>query len=886
MGAVYRARDTRLQREIALKILPESAASSPDRQRRFTQEAVAASALNHPNILSVYDVGVEHGTPYLVSELIEGTSLRHEIDRGRVPVKRLLDLAVQIAEGLSAAHEAGIVHRDLKPDNIMVTRGSRVKILDFGLAKTTTPEIEDLTSHAAQTQTAQGLIVGTVPYMSPEQARGERVDFRSDQFSFGLVLYEMVTGVHPFRRETAVQTLSAIIGEDATFSAETMATLPVPVRWTLQRLLAKDPRDRYAHTADLAVDLRTIRERLTETLPTPIGAPRRRLRQAWLRPVVAAAALAAAFVLGASIPSGTPDALTTYTFTPFATDAGYQGAPVWSPDGKTLAYVAEVDGVLQVFTRTRASSGRVQVTHQVADCHDPLWSPDGTMIYYHALAGAREGLWRISVAGGQPEVVQEGAARAALSPDGKMLALLIDATGSGVNMTLWFASPPEAEPKPFAHAPYQTFADGILHYSPDGSKLLVWLMHPTVGNEDAARATGFGIIPRDQSEFHPILAALSGPRPPPYFAWLPDSRHVVVARGDSTTPGIHLWLADTEGTSLRPLTATNGNEGYPAMAPDGRRVAFTSEATDFDLVLLPTDGGPPRPLLSSTRNELDAAWSPTAPEYAFVTDRSGVPEIWVRSEDGSFEARLVGAGDFTQSQTIAFGALAFSPDGQRIAYQRFGTDGGYRIWISPRAGGTPVLMSADERYQDGPTWSPDGNWIAFNMGSPEQVVAKVPVGGRATEPVVLQNPTTSFTRPQWSPDGRWILCEMKDGLGLISPDGKAGRIFGAEEWIAYTWSADAKRVYALRTTDDMHHLMLVSIDPQTGDQRVLNPNLGTLPKANQPIRGLSRAPGGLLTSMARARSDVWLLEGFSAPEPSLLDRLWSQAPWRRRNPAP
>ncbi len=224
MGEVYRARDSQLPREVAVKVLPESSAANPDRQRRFAQEAIAASALNHPNILVVYDVGVEGNVPYLVSELIDGAPLREEMQRGHVPIKRLLDFASQIASGLAAAHVAGIVHRDLKPENVMTTRDGHVKIVDFGLAKAA--DAECVGSAAAATETATGLLVGTVPYMSPEQASGGSIDFHSDQFSLGLILYEMATGVHPFQRATAVQTLSAVIDVEPRAIAELNPAIP------------------------------------------------------------------------------------------------------------------------------------------------------------------------------------------------------------------------------------------------------------------------------------------------------------------------------------------------------------------------------------------------------------------------------------------------------------------------------------------------------------------------------------------------------------------------------------------------------------------------------------------------------------------------------------
>jgi serine/threonine protein kinase len=246
MGQVYRGRDTRLQRFVAIKILHDHAARDTDRQRRFAQEAVAASALNHPNILTVYDVGTDGDTQYLVSELIDGVSLNVEMNRGRLPLKRIIDITCQVAEGLAAAHAGGIVHRDLKPENIMVTHDGHVKIVDFGLAKAPDTELSILGTYTA-TKTAAGLIMGTVPYMSPEQARGGEADFRSDQFALGVILYELTTGAHPFKRETAVQTLSAIIAEEPPDPAQAAPTLPVAMRWLIRRLLAKNPRS-VSHT--------------------------------------------------------------------------------------------------------------------------------------------------------------------------------------------------------------------------------------------------------------------------------------------------------------------------------------------------------------------------------------------------------------------------------------------------------------------------------------------------------------------------------------------------------------------------------------------------------------------------------------------------------------
>jgi len=340
-GAVYRAWDPRLEREVALKLISEPRSNDSKRAERFVAEARAASALNHPNIVTVLDAAFDSGTPYIVSELIDGHTLREEMVRGPLPPRRLLDLATQIADGLSAAHDAAIIHRDIKPENIMVTRTGRLKIVDFGLASPGTPEPPgaESTQDDVQTRTDFGLRVGTIAYMSPEQARGAAVDFRTDQFSLGLVLFEMAAGRHAFKRDTPAATLDAIINDEPLNLSALDARLPPLFRWIVERCLTKDPQERYAVTSDLHRDLKMFRDRFNEQVPSPSG-PTAPARLPWQRGLVATAVIAA-FVAGAILSMLVPKACNTDTgalkFAPFTTDPGYQGFPAWSPDGQTRA---------------------------------------------------------------------------------------------------------------------------------------------------------------------------------------------------------------------------------------------------------------------------------------------------------------------------------------------------------------------------------------------------------------------------------------------------------------------------------------------------------------------------------------------------------------------
>jgi serine/threonine protein kinase len=352
MGEVFKAWDPRLEREVAIKLLHPDAALDSGRQRRLLAKGRAASALNHPNILRVYDADVDGTSYYLVSEWLEGKSLRDELSRGPMPVKRLLDLAVQIADGLAAAHGIGIVHRDIKPENVMLARDGTARIVDFGLARAD-PSASPLSTadgHAT-TVSLEGGLSGTPAYMSPEQARGNAGDFRTDQFSFGALLYEMATGTFAFRRDSVADTLSAVLHEDLKPIAELNPRIPAAFRWIVEQCLAKEASERYSATDDLARELRRVRDRLVEALAdskaavVPDTGGKRRTAVLALGSAALTGVVVAALLWSGGRTSSSP------SFLPFATDSSYEGAPAWSADGQSVAYVADVDGVLQVFIK-------------------------------------------------------------------------------------------------------------------------------------------------------------------------------------------------------------------------------------------------------------------------------------------------------------------------------------------------------------------------------------------------------------------------------------------------------------------------------------------------------------------------------------------------------
>ena len=349
MGEVYRARDTRLGREVALKILPAEFSANRDSLKRFEQEARSASALNHPNIITIYDVGATDSISYLSMELVDGKSLRSVLDEGFMTLRRIVTLASQLADGLAKAHAAGIVHRDLKPENLMISKDGFLKILDFGLAKMTLVTTNEA-SHL-QTQTTVGTVLGTVGYMSPEQASGKAVDFRSDQFSFGTVLYEMITGKRPFQRGSVAESMAAIISEEPEPVHNLNPQIPMVLRWILDRCMAKDPEERYASTLDLARDLQSIRDHVSELSsvaavsvePQPVKRFRSRVLSLLLIAFLAGAAAATWYFRPKP---QEPLEMLTLTF------SGKDSSPAVSADGKLIAFRSDRDGKSQDLVET------------------------------------------------------------------------------------------------------------------------------------------------------------------------------------------------------------------------------------------------------------------------------------------------------------------------------------------------------------------------------------------------------------------------------------------------------------------------------------------------------------------------------------------------------
>lgn len=531
MGEVWKALDTRLRRVVAIKF------QQAQFSQRFEREARAIAALNHPNIAQIYDVGDD----YIVMEYVDGAPIGNPGD-----ARKALDIAVQMAEGLAAAHAAGFVHRDLKPANVLLSRDGRVKILDFGLAKRAVDDSGD-NETATMPLSSEGSIVGTAAYMSPEQARGYKVDFRTDQFSFGLVLYEMLSGRSAFRRPSAAETMTAIIREDA---EPLPATTPVALRWVVERCLAKDPDQRYDSTRDLSRELRQIRDHFTESQSGIHSvAPSRPARPR--TPVIAAAVL----VLLAAGTAATWWLANRNSASPawVGTQLGGPGIalrPAISPDGKLLAFSAMVDGQTQLAVMNPDSKSWTVLTHDRTSGMEAQasWSPDGSRIYFDRVWGGPHGIYEISPLGGEPRLLLDAAQCPHALPDGSLIIVRIDQS-----------------------AQYRLFR--------------FW---PGSGKLDALPAIAMGGV---------------GETPDPLVQVVPDGRNVIYLGTPEDKPsGQPKWYAlDLGSLRSRPLNAQVVPRVFAVgESPDSRSALLINPVGDiWDIAAVPISGdGPPRPIIS------------------------------------------------------------------------------------------------------------------------------------------------------------------------------------------------------------------------------------------------------------------------------------------------
>ncbi|SPF52821.1 Serine/threonine protein kinase [Candidatus Sulfopaludibacter sp. SbA4] len=728
MGEVYKARDTRLGREVAIKVLPANRVSDPDRKARFIQEARAASSLNHPNIVIIHDIAESGGVDFLVMELIAGKTLDKLIGPNGLPAGEVLRYALTLADALAKAHAAGIVHCDLKPANVMITHEGVLKVLDFGLAKLAE------TGGGAEggaTVTIERTVLGTIAYMSPEQAEGKPVDARTDIFSFGCVLYEMLTGQRAFTGDTQASTLAEGASRDLTR--------------IIQRCMRRDPARRFQHMVDVKVELEELKEESesgARTVATPAARPPRRWAR-WAAVVALVLALACVAVWFRLRPESGAAALAPV---PLVTDAGIADSPSFSPDGNQVAY--SWDGEKQdnhdIYVRLIGSGKPLRLTTDPAPDLLPAWSPDGRAI---AFIRGGSAIYLVSPLGGGERKVAEGTfpgnaealSGLSWSPDSKFLAVSA-VEGPGQSPSIYTVRLEDGEKRRLT-TPAPATRDFQPAISPDGRRLAfarcaysyAYCGIYVVDLAPDYRAAG---APR-------LLGTAGGAMADP--AWTADGKDIVYLFAPAGGNYHLMRIRAAPGAGPQRMTFAGDHVFSPAVSVRGNRLAYAVNLSDIDLRLI-EPGKAARSIVPSTRSETSPQFSPDGTRIAFASDRTGVSEVWVCDQDGANPAQWTHFGDRHS------GTPRWSPDGRSIAFDSQ-TKEGWRIFVMAADSGQSHRLTSEQAIEAIPSWSADGQTIYF-------------ASNRTGRDEIWKVPSAGGKSSQVTRNGGYVAFESRDGRRL------------------------------------------------------------------------------------------------------------------------
>jgi eukaryotic-like serine/threonine-protein kinase len=784
MGEVYRARDMELGRDVAVKVLPSSFSVDAIRLQRFQQEACAAGALNHPNVLIVHDIGACEGAPYVVSELLEGETLRKRIGGTPVAQRRAIDYALQIANGLAAAHGKGIIHRDLKPDNIFITNDGRLKILDCGLAKLTQADGDQAQTDipTRRVDTDPGVVMGTVGYMSPEQLKGKPVDQRSDIFSLGAILYEMLSGRRAFHRESVAETMSAILREDPPELSDTNKSVSPALERIVSHCLEKNPEGRFHSARDIAFELEALSGSATssETITAALPAARRRRRD-WLPWVITGAAvlLAAAFAWAYLRRSSSSEITEATRFTiPLPDKALLFGPPVISPDGRRIVYrlttqdgkellwlsalgslearpLAGTEGALQPFwspdsrsvgffantklKRIDLSGGFVQTLCDAPPNVSGAWSSNGTIIFS---GGSTTGLYRVTMAGGTPvQITQVDGSGNEIDhtfpyflPDGRHFIYLVR-NAQPENSAVYVGSLDSKETKSLLQVHSSTV------YAPPGYLLFVrdYTVMAQPFDADTLTLKGDAFPIAEQVVRNPVLGRAM---------FSVSENGVLVVRTGGLYGSQLIWF-DGTGKDVG-AAAPSGFYSMPALSPDEKSVAVSRGdsvgAAASDIWLINLERGTQVRLTEDPAIDNFPAWSPTGDRIAFVSNRNAQNSIYIKLSNGSaIEEPLVSSPEAKFNPT-------FSPDGKFIIYSQLNPKTNVDLYLVSTSDKKAEPFLQTDSIEAQARVSPNGRWVAYISNKTRQFevyVQTFPVAGGQV-PVSVGG----GSQPQWRADGR------------------------------------------------------------------------------------------------------------------------------------
>lgn len=848
MGEVYLAQDTKLDRKVALKVLPKDVVSDHERLRRFGQEARAASALNHPNILTIYEIGEAEGTNYISTEFVDGKTLRETMNRGGFTLHQAIDIAIQAASAFSAAHEAGIIHRDIKPENIMVRPDGLVKVLDFGLAKlseATGSGSEDATR--AQVKTAPGVIMGTVQYMSPEQTRGRNTDARSDVWSLGCVMYEMLAGRAPFAGETTADLIAEIVKGHPTPLTRIADDIPERLDEIVSKTLEKEPDERYQTVKDLLNDLRRLKKKLDldveldrssapssarlsdphdlATKAMSVAASDTAVGQTTISGAEAVTSsikrhkfgAAAIFAIAAVVLAGFGYGLYSFLGKPKTeqqrsvaelktqrlTGDGKTNSAVISSDGKFLAYKRVENEKESLWVKQIQTNSNIQVAQagEFNNIGGLAFAPDGGFVYFNGAmqGGDRNTIYKVPTLGGMPTKFLSNASGIAFSADGKQIAF--GRFDPAVPGAIFVANADGSNERKLASFSGDLYLDSRPAWSPDGKTIAVSLGDRSLLPEPAAAV---GVISTTDGSFSKLGDQRW--RDLNSMVWTSSGDAVLAVEEGAIFSG-QIWEVAFPSGEARRLTNTFTRYGGISITADGKSLSLIESETRSGVWVSPnTDPNAARQILPANGEIRGIAWAPDG-RIVYVSDQSGDSEIWSMNADGSNARQLTNDRVLKQNPVV-------SPDGRYIVYSTIQ----FQIFRIEISGGVPVQLNPNGRASS-PDISPDGKWVLYNATvDGREMVARVPIGGG--EPQRLHE--GGARSPKYSPDGKYFAGGVGGNRITIFPadGGEPAKIIESPidyivriAWArAFVWTPDGKAIALLETKGERINLWVLPLD--------------------------------------------------------------------------
>jgi eukaryotic-like serine/threonine-protein kinase len=760
MGEVYLAQDTRLGRKVALKLLPPSLTADAQLRARFFREAQLASALDHSNVCTIHEVGQASGHLFIAMQYIEGVTLKQFIGSRPLKLEALLSISLQTADALAAAHDQGIIHRDIKSNNIIITPRGQVKVLDFGLAKLTSSRGQAEVSATESELTRTGAVMGTPNYMSPEQARGERVDHRSDIFSLGVVIYEMASGEVPFKGKSQAETMNAVINEPHTPVVEFNGHLPAELSAAIDRALYKEPVNRYQSMGEMLRDLRQVGRAVGllgssdsqgAVIPyVPLGRRSAR-RWLWAMTLLGLGLLAGLGLWFFSLRPLPQRPRPTLQTTPLTSYVGLENMPVFSPDGKQVAFTweGEKGDTLDIYVKLVEAGTPHRLTTHPADDSFPAWSPDGSYIAFRRHTQESDAVYLIPSLSGPERKLADisprllghtvGGDGMAYSVDGKLLAVP-DKNSAGEPFSIVLISTETGEKRQISSPPAGSPGDNTPVFSPDGSKIAFSRLS-SQGVEDIYIMAAEGGEPRRLTFDNRFIRDLG---------WTADGREIVFISQRAGDSG--LWrVSASGGAPERLVTAVGYTINRLSISRQGDRLVYAQHFLDTNIWRVELAGAKGRPsaptmLISSSKADSAPQYAPEGKRITFRSDRSGSYEIWTSEADGANPVQLT---NFNGPQA---GSPCWSPEGRQIAFDAR-PEGNPDIFVINAQGGRPRRLTDDPAEDIAPSWSRDGRWIYFGSNRTGNLqIWKMPADGGEARQVTKSGGSVAHE----STDGRFL----------------------------------------------------------------------------------------------------------------------------------